>query len=113
MSASAAWAYTATATRWPLLARDGWRGRESFGAPVSFLCDYKAEERSVRDAKGAEKVSRLALYTERSDIQPGDRVLIGASTEADPTAAGAVEVLSVERFADTFDRLADDYVVRT
>lgn len=113
MSAAASWSYTATATLWPRLARDEWSGAASFGAPEPVACDYSAESKTMRDARGAEFVARQVIFTERADIKPGDMILIGASTATDPLAAGAEEVRSVTRHADTFDRRADDYMVAT
>ena len=40
-------------------------------------------------------------------------MLLGASTTADPVAAGAVEVRQVLRNADTFDRLRDDFELQS
>jgi hypothetical protein len=51
------------------------------------------------------------VFTERADIKPGDRILIGASTLSSPIAAGADEVRAVQRYGDTFERKADDFVV--
>jgi len=113
MSSAASWSYTATATVWPLLGRDDWTGALSFGAPVPIACDYSSESKRMTDAAGVEFVTRQIVYTERADIKQGDRLLIGASTEADPVAAGAFEVRSVTRDGDTFDRVADDYTVAT
>lgn len=113
MSAAARWSYTAPATLWPLLALDGWSGGPQFGAPVAFQCDYKAEARTVKDGRGREFTVRQTLYTERADIKQGDRVLIGTSASVDPIAVGAVEVLHVGRYGDTFDRTADDFEVMT
>lgn len=113
MSAAASWSYTATATVWPLQGRDDWSGARSFGAPVSFDCDYSAKAERATDAMGVEFVTRQVIYTERTDIKPGDMVLIGEHTGADPVAAGAHEVRGVQRDADTFGRLADDFVLMT
>jgi len=38
-------------------------------------------------------------------------VLIGASAVVSPLTAGALEVRSVTRYADTFNNVADDYMV--
>ena len=111
MSAAARWANSATATVWPLLTQPDWKGPPTFGAPVTFDCDYKAEAKTMTDSRGREFTTRQIIYTERATINAGDRVLIGASTTTDPVAAGAWEVRSVQRFSDTFDRQADDYVV--
>ncbi len=111
MSAAASWSYTADATHWPLLSRAGWSGAVAFGAPVAFKCDYASAARSRSDSRGREHVAGLTLYTERSSIKRGDRVMLGVSTAADPVAAGAVEVVDVFRDADTLDRKADDFRV--
>lgn len=111
MSAAAAWSYTADATHWPLASRDGWSGAAVFGAPVAFKCSYGAAKRTRSSSRGAEHVGTLALFTERSTIKRGDRVALGRSTAIDPVAAGALEVLDVVRYEDTFDRKADDFEV--
>lgn len=113
MSSAASWSYTAKATHWSLTGRDDWTGANTFGAPVVFDCDYSAESARMVDAKGVEFVSRQIIYTERSSIAAGDWVLIGESTEVNPVHAGATEVRLVVRFADTLDRVADDYKVVT
>lgn len=95
------------------MSRDGWSHAPAFGAPVPVLCDYASTARTARDAKGDEFVTDLLLYTERADIKHGDRIMLGASTAADPIAAGAKEVRNVLRNADTFDRLRDDFEVLT
>ena len=43
----------------------------------------------------------------------GDYLLIGVSTEANPIDAGADEIKHIIRYADTFDRVADDYALIT
>jgi hypothetical protein len=113
MSSTAAWSYTRKATHWPRLSRDDWSGVASFGPPVAFACDYKAESRRMTDAKGIEFTSRQLLYTERANIAQGDFLLIGESLVSTPIAAGAWEVRAVTRYSDTFDRVADDYMVAT
>lgn len=113
MSAAAAWSYTAAATLWARLGRDDWSGVESWGPPQVIACDYSAKAERRTDATGVEFVTRQIIYTERADIQQGDRILIGTSVSLDPVSAGALEVRSVQRHADTFDRLADDYEVAT
>ncbi len=113
MSAAANWSYTAKATVWPYTGRDDWSGVATFGAPVTFDCDYAAESKRRTDDLGVEFTSRLVIYTERADVKQGDMVLIGASSNPDPAAAGAWEVRLVKRSADTFDRLADDWEIVT
>jgi hypothetical protein len=113
MSAAASWSYTATATLWVLLGRDDWTGAVTYGAPQEVPCDYSAKAERRTDAKGVEFTTRQIIYTERADIKRGDRIVIGTSTSLDPVAAGAAEVRSVQRYADTFDRLADDFEVAT
>ena len=114
MSAAAAWSYTSKATHWPRTSRDDWSGVATFGAPVVFACDYSAEAQTLTDARGREFTSRLVIFTERASIKPGDFLLIGASSAADPTQlADAAEVRITGRFADTFDGRAEDFRVVT
>lgn len=119
MSAAANWSYTAKATHWASLGRDDWSGALTFAAPVFFDCDYKAEAVRSADAggtspsNGIELALRQVIYTEFSAVKQGDYVLIGESSIADPIAAGAAEVRTVARDADTFDRVADDYRILT
>jgi len=113
MSSAASWSYTSQATHWPLLTRGDWGGTMTFGQPAVFDCDYKAELVSVTNERGIEFVSRQKIYTEKADIKQGDRVLIGVSEVVDPLAAGALEVQSVARYADTFEQLRDDFEVVT
>lgn len=119
MSAAANWSYTAKATHWANLGRDDWNGALTFAAPVVFDCDYKAEAVRSADAGGSspstgvELALRQVIYTELSTVKQGDYVLIGESSIADPIVAGAAEVRTVARDADTFDRVADDYRIMT
>jgi glutaredoxin len=113
MSQAANWSYTAKSTLWSWLGRDDWTGTQTFGPPEQFACDYSAESKRMTDSKGIEFTTKQTIYTERADIKQGDRVLIGASTEASPIAAGALEVRAVLRSADTFARVADDFEVIT
>lgn len=55
----------------------------------------------------------MVIYTERATINEGDRVLIGATSAADPVAASAEEVKAVTRYSDTFEQARDDYEVVT
>jgi hypothetical protein len=113
MSSSAAWANTAIATLWPLVNPPDWSGAAAFGSPEPFECDYKGQTKLATNSAGREFVSRMQIYTERADIKEGDRVLIGWTTDPDPVAAGAFEVKAVTRYGDTFERVADDFVVMT
>ena len=113
MSAAAAWSYTATATLWVLLGCDDWTGAVTYGAPQAVPCYYSAKAERRTDALGVEFTTRQIIYTERADIKRGDRIVIGTSASLDPVAAGAAEVRSVQRYADTFDRLADDFEIAT
>lgn len=111
MSSAAAWANTSKATHWSLLSRSDWDGARTWAAPVVFSCDYSAESAKAVDDTGVEFVTRQTIYTERAGIKRGDMVLIGESTNADPVAAGAIEVRAVTRYADTFGGKAEDVKV--
>lgn len=113
ISSAARWSYTAQATHWALQSADGWTGVPVWAAPETFACDYTMDSRLMRDARGDEFTTREVIFTERSTVRPGDRVLIGVSALLDPVAAGAREVRSVMRYGDTLERKADDYMLGT
>lgn len=113
MSAAANWSYTATATIWKNLGISDGGDSLGFAAPVAILCDYEGGLSKRLASLGAEIVVKNTIWTEYSSADAGDYILIGASTDADPLAAGADEVRQVIRYADTFDRVADDYAILT
>ena len=114
MSAAAAWANTSVATYWPFMGRDDWTGAITYGSPSLITCDYKAESIRATDQRGVEFITSQILYTEFGGAKYGDRVLIGDHTGVvDPVAAGALEIRSVTRYADTFDQVSDDYKIMT
>ena len=116
MSSVANWSYTAKATIW----RKGAGGRDENGdplngyaAPVVILVDYEGGLSKRISSIGAEIVVKNTVWTEYALADAGDYLLIGESTDADPVAAGADEVRQVIRYADTFERLADDWAILT
>ena len=109
MSAAASWANTAKATWWALLSRNPGTRAPTYAAPVLIDCDYGSTADLMRDEAGDPFAANLVFHTEVAGIKHGDMLKIGESTEADPVAAGAREVRAIARFADTFDRKADDY----
>jgi hypothetical protein len=111
---SASWSYKQTATLWPLTGRDEWTGAVTHGAPALFLCDYAEDDVRMRSASGEEFTSKLLIYTSLPGVKQGDMVKIGASSVADPFAAGAEEVRAVRTWADTFRAEGDpDFRIAT
>ncbi|HHL7211492.1 TPA: hypothetical protein ACQ8W9_004750 [Enterobacter hormaechei subsp. xiangfangensis] len=114
MSATASWSYTANATIWRKL-----EGNDEYGDPLGYavpeqiLCDYEGGLSKKLASLGAEIVVKNTVWTEFALATAGDYLLIGVSTEADPVVAGADEVRQVIRYADTFERLVDDYAILT
>lgn len=81
--------------------------------PEQILCDYEGGLSKKLSSLGAEIVVKNTVWTEFALASAGDYLLIGVSTEADPVVAGADEVRQVIRYADTFERLTDDYAIIT
>ncbi|HAV1828435.1 TPA: hypothetical protein JG914_001198 [Enterobacter hormaechei subsp. steigerwaltii] len=114
MSATASWSYTATATIWRKL-----EGNDEYGDPLGYappeqiLCDYEGGLSKRIGSLGSEIVVKNTVWSEFALANAGDYLLIGVSSEPDPVVAGADEVRQVIRYADTFDRLADDYAILT
>lgn len=114
MSTAANWSYTANATIWRKL-----EGTDEYGDPLGYaepeqiMVDYEGGLSKRIGSLGAEIVVKNTVWTEFALADAGDYLLIGISTEADPVVAGADEVRQVIRYADTFERLADDYAILT
>ena len=114
MSSAGVWANTSTATLWPFLGRDDWTGRMTYGAPITFSCDYKSESKKVTDSLGVEFITGQIMYTGYAFAKFGDRVLVGNHiNQADPIAAGAFEVRLIGMYSDTFEQRNDDYKILT
>ncbi len=84
-----------------------------YAAPVIIMVDYEGGLSKRIGSLGAEIVVKNTVWTEYALADAGDYLLIGESTDADPIAAGADEVRQVIRYADTFERLADDFAILT
>lgn len=116
MSELARWSYTAKATIWRKLAG----AKDEYGDPVNgysapkvIMCDYQGGLSKRLAGLGAEIVVKNTVWTEYELASAGDYLLIGESIEPDPVSAGADEVRQVVRYADTFERLADDFAILT
>ncbi|EJD7029817.1 hypothetical protein M0L36_RS03115 [Enterobacter hormaechei] len=113
MSSVANWSYTATATIWRNLGNDEYGDPLGYSAPEQILCDYEGGLSKKLASLGAEIVVKNTVWTEFALAAAGDYIMIGVSNEANPVAAGADEVRQVIRYADTFERLTDDYAIIT
>lgn len=113
MSSVANWSYTATATIWRSLGKDETGDPLGYAEPEQILCDYEGGLSKKLANLGAEIVVKNTVWTEFALADAGDYLLIGESDEPDPVVAGADEVRQVIRYADTFERVADDYAILT
>ncbi len=114
MSSVANWSYTATATIWRKLdGQDDYGDPLGYAAPEQILCDYEGGLSKRIGSLGSEIVVKNTIWTEFTLADAGDYILIGESTEVDPILAGADEVRQVIRYADTFERITDDYAIIT
>lgn len=112
MSSVANWSYTAKATVWRRSGEDEY-GDAAFGPPEVIMCDYGSTATARLGDIGVELNIKNTFWSEYSEAKKGDYILIGESAEVDPIAAGADEVMQVIRYADTFERIADDYAILT
>lgn len=113
MSAAANWSYTAPCTIWKRLGNDEYGDPLGFAAPLQIMADYQGGLSKRLGDIGSEKVVKNTIWSEYSLADTGDYILIGESDNPDPVDAGADEVMQAIRYADTFDRLADDYAIIT
>lgn len=113
MSSTANWSYTAPCTIWRNLgfAENG----DSLGwsDPETIMADYQGGLSAKIGSIGTEITVKNTFWTEFTEAKRGDYILIGSSTDTDPINAGADEVMQVIRYADTFERTADDYAILT
>ncbi len=113
MSSLASWSYTAQATIWKRSGATNDYGDPLFDAPLVIAVDYQGGlSKSLGDI-GGERVIKNTLWSEYALADAGDYVLIGVSDNPDPISAGADEVMQVVRYADTFERTADDFAILT
>lgn len=112
MSSVANWSYTADATIWRKTGQNAY-GDPVFAEPVVIKCDYQGGLAKQLGNLGGERIVRNTVWSEYAEAKTGDYLLIGISFEADPRTAGADEVMSVTRYADTFERLAEDFAIIT
>lgn len=77
------------------------------------MCDYQGGLSAKIGSIGTEIVVKNTFWSEYSEADKGDYLLIGTSIEPDPIVAGADEVMQVIRYADTFERLVDDWAILT
>lgn len=113
MSATANWAYTAQATIWKPLGNDEYGDSLGWSEPLVIDCDYQGGLSKRLGDIGGEKVVKNTVWTEYALADTGDYLLIGVSDNPDPIAAGADEVMQAIRYADTFERLVDDWAIIT
>jgi len=113
MSSLANWSYTAPCTIWRNLGIDEYGDSLGWSAPEIIMCDYGGGLSARIGSIGTEIVVNNTFWSEYYEAKKGDYLLIGESSEADPMAAGADEVMQVIRYADTFERTADDFAILT
>lgn len=107
------WSCTAVATYWKLLGIGENGDPLGYAAPVQIPCDYGGDATARLGSIGVEINIKNTFWTEFAEAEKGDYILIGLSDISDPVEAGADEVMHVIRYADTFDRIADDYAIIT
>lgn len=118
MSSVARWTYTAKATIWRVASENEY-GNKTFYPPEYIDCDYGLDTKIAGllsigvSGIGSEFSTANTFWTEYANASQGDYILIGESSELDPIKAGASEIKHITRYADTFERLADDYVLTT
>lgn len=112
MSSAASWAYTAIATIWRISGENEY-GTKTFHPPEVIYCDYGLDSATRLGDIGKGFVVKNTFWTEYALANEGDFILISKSSELDPIKAGADEIKHIIRYADTFERLVDDYALIT
>lgn len=81
MSKIARWSYKNTAAVRPFVSEDSYTGAIVYGDEYSIACTWAADSKEMRDASGAEFVSRYIIWSE--DARPKHRDLIKLNTVAE------------------------------
>lgn len=81
MSKIARWSYKNTATVRPFVSEDSYANVITYGDEYVIACAWAAESKEMRDANGAEFVSRYIIWSE--DSRPKHRDLIKLNTVAE------------------------------
>lgn len=81
MSKISRWSYKNTATVRPFVSEDTYAGNIVYGDEFTIACTWAAESTEMRDANGAEFVSRYIIWSE--DARPKHRDLIKLNTVAE------------------------------
>jgi hypothetical protein len=113
MSSVANWSYTAPCTFWKQLGTDEYGQALGYETPQIIMCEYQGGLSSKITGVGTELIAKNTFWTEFAEAATGDYILIGESSDPDPIAAGADEIKLISRYADTFERLTDDYALVT
>lgn len=113
MTSTANWSYTAPCTIWKNLGVSDAGDSLGFAAPLVIMADYQGGLSKRLGDIGSEKVVKNTFWTEYALADAGDYILIGASDNPDPLDAGADEVMQSIRYADTFERVVDDWAILT
>lgn len=113
MSSLANWSYTAQATIWKRSGATNDYGDPLFDAPVVIACDYGGDATARLGDIGVEINIKNTFWSEYASAEKGDYILLGESVVANPVEAGADEIMHVIRYADTFERIADDFAIIT
>lgn len=118
MSSVANWSFTATATVWRRIrdadGSDTDGGGQPYGweAPIAILCDYQGGLSAKIGDLGREIVVKNTIWSEYAEAKEGDYIFLGVSLSSTPPD-DADEIRQIIRYADTFERLADDYAIIT
>lgn len=118
MSEVARWSYTFQATIWRRIRNADGEYLDGGGSPLGWMppevvmCDYQGGLSAKVGDVGKEIVVKNTVWTEYALALEGDRILLGTSITAEPPDE-ADDIKQITQFADTFERIADDFALIT
>ena len=83
MSSIARWSYKNTAMVKPFLGQDLENGGTLYGDPYEIACTWAAESQEMRDATGAEFVSKYVIWSEDPRPKYRDQILLNTEAATD------------------------------
>lgn len=114
MSETANWAYTNVSTLWRNLGRDPETREPTWGAPHVIACTFSTMGDTQTDDNGNEFVPQDTVWHEdKVQIGPGDRVVIGAVSDALTPPVNAKTIRKVGSWDMSFFDEEPDFVFFT
>ncbi|PHR55975.1 MAG: hypothetical protein COA43_14760 [Robiginitomaculum sp.] len=107
--------YTSIATVWPFVSVDDFTGAKVFGPPFTITCNWKADNKLMKDSNGREYVSNYIYYTAIGTVKRKDYIAKGdhLTTPSPLDAAQSEEIQDVKEHDCSYFNIPNDFFLVT